>query len=389
MLSLYIIKKNVLKLLKKKYIIIFICLKKGVTVDKNDYMMWLSRALGQNNKRIINILRFFGSPEEVYNSERKAYLSVKGITDDVADKLISAKKNAEEWCDELKRLGIEYISLLDDRYPRLLRETCDAPVGIYVKGQLPEKNNHCISMIGARRCSEYGKRMAAKFSSEIAKEGVWIVSGMARGIDSVSHKGTLSVGGKTIAVLGFGHNKCYPSENKQLMKRISETGCVLSEYPPDTEPEVYYFPQRNRIIAGMSEALIVVEAGKKSGTLITVDKALDYGRTVMAVPSNITSLCGEGTNELIKQGCPVVTCTDDVFFEIGLERKKKAEEKTKVNVSDDEAEILNLLSSEPELFDEIVRKSKKTIQDVQYILTMLEINGLIEKLAGNRFVKKN
>ncbi|MCI1959922.1 MAG: DNA-processing protein DprA [Clostridia bacterium] len=356
-------------------------------MDKNDYMMWLSRALGYN-KKIFNILKCFGSPEEVYNSKRETYLTVKGITDEVADKLISAKKNAEKWCDELKKLNIEYISLLDDRYPSLLRETCDAPVGIYVKGQLPKKNEHCISMIGARRCSEYGKRMAKKFSSEIAREGVWIVSGMARGIDSVSHRGTLSVGGKTIAVLGFGHNRCYPSENRELMKQISETGCVLSEYPPDTEPEVYYFPQRNRIIAGISEALIVIEAGKKSGTLITVDRALDYGRTVMTIPSNITSMSGVGTNELIKQGCPVVTSADDVFFEIGIEKKKK-DEKKKVNISDDEAEIFNLLSLEPKLFDEIVKKSQKSIQDVQYILTMLEINGLIEKLAGNRFVKKN
>lgn len=361
-------------------------------MDNNDYVMWLSRTLSQSNRKTVDLINFFGSPKEVFDAERNDYLGVRGMTEAVAEKLSDSKKNIEFWKKEIDNMGIEYVSFFDERYPILLNEINDAPCGLYVKGRLPGNDERCVSIIGARRCSEYGRLTAYGFATKIASRGVWIISGMARGIDSISHKGAISAGGKTVAVLGFGHNKCYPAENRDLMNKISENGCVISEYPPDTEPEVYFFPQRNRIIAGMSEALIVVEAGKKSGTLITVDRALDYGRTVLAVPSNITSASGEGTNDLIKQGCPMITNAQDVFFELGMdddEDKKEKQHETKMKcLSDDENKILGLLSYEPLPFEKIVKNSGKDIQDVQYILTLLEINGFAEKLPGNRFTKK-
>ena len=292
-------------------------------MHENHYMMWLFRSLGMNLRKTYILLEHFGSAMEVWNADDKMLLQINGVTQQTVHALNEGKECVADWIRELDSLGIRYISINDRCYPHLLREITDPPVGLYIKGDLPENDCVMISIIGARRCTDYGRNMAYKLSKNLAKEGIVIVSGMARGIDSMGHKGTLDANGRTIAVLGFGHKHCYPPENKSLMEEISKSGCLISEYPPDTEATRYNFPQRNRIIAGISQGLIVVEAGKKSGTLITVDFALDDGRTVMTLPANITSKASEGTNELIKQGCPIVTCTEDVLFELGVEKKKK------------------------------------------------------------------
>ncbi|MGE4213643.1 MAG: DNA-processing protein DprA [Anaerotignaceae bacterium] len=353
-------------------------------------MMWLFRSLGMNLRKTYILLEHFGSAMEIWNANEKMLLQISGVTPQTVYALSDGKTLVADWISELDALDLRYISINDRCYPHLLREIADPPVGLYIKGQLPDNDCVMVSVIGARRCTDYGRNMAFKLSKDLAKDGVITVSGMARGIDSMGHKGTLEANGKTIAVLGFGHKNCYPPENKSLMEEIGKTGCLISEYPPDTEATRYNFPQRNRIIAGISQGLIVVEAGKKSGTLITVDFALDDGRTVMTLPANITSKASEGTNELIKQGCPIVTCAEDVLFELGIEKMKKQqknEEKLDFDLSDEEKKIYGLIGSEAVTLEHITKMLKMPVQDIQYILTMLELGAAIQKLPGDKYIR--
>ena len=236
--------------------------------------------------------------------------------------------------------------------------------------------------------------MASKFAGELSSLGICVLSGMAAGIDSIAKSTALHYGNFTAAVLGFGHNCCYPAENKNLMEKISENGCLISEYPPDTTPEPYYFPKRNSIIAGLSDGVLVVEASKNSGALITADLACQYGRDVMAVPSNITSLNGVGTNNLIKQGCALVTCTEDILFELGYKiinkKSKPGDSKSSAGgkPTDNENKILSLIGEEPVSFEYIAGKTGFAVGDLQSMLLMLELKNIVEKLPGDRFVRK-
>ena len=217
---------------------------------------------------------------------------------------------------------------------------------------------------------------------------------MARGIDSEGHKGIMDGGGKTIAVLGCGVDICYPPENQEVMERIAESGCVISEFAPGMPAMPGNFPSRNRIIAGLSKMVVVVEAGKKSGTLITADLALDYGRDVFVDPGNVTSALSKGTNELIKQGCPIITEGEDILIALGNaykeEEKTKFKNKTAENISAEEKEIYDLIETETPISAEILcRKLHKDIQDVQYILSLLELSGYIIKMPQAGYIRAN
>lgn len=356
------------------------------------YMMWLTQIEGISAKKALYLLSHFGTPKEIWNSPKELILSLKGISASTADIIENAKDAdaLDEKICSLEEKGINYISLINPDYPELLKNIYDPPLGLYYRGVLPKSFEKCFSIIGSRRCSEYGAQVAEKFAYELSENGFIIVSGMAKGIDSMAHRGALKSGGETIAVLGCGVDICYPAENERLMDAIAENGCIISEYPPGTRPNNYNFPQRNRIIAGLSSGLLVVEAGKRSGTLITVDRALDYGRTVFAVPANITSSLSEGTNQLIKEGCPPVTCVDDILFELGViksENEIKTSEKADTNLKDDEKEVLSAIKYEPVSLDNLINTLDKPIQNIQYILTYLEIYGYVKKLPGQRYVR--
>ena len=210
---------------------------------------------------------------------------------------------------------IKLITILDENYPIKLREIYDPPTTLYVLGNAELLNsNPSIAMVGCRECSDYGKAMATRIAFSLAKKGINIISGMARGIDSFSHVGALNAKGKTVAVVGCGVDIVYPPENKKLFNDIiSSGGAVISEYPIATKPEKKHFPARNRIISGLSDGLIVVEAKERSGTLITVDFALEQGRNVYVVPGNVTSQNSVGTNDLAKQGAKIITSIEDIL----------------------------------------------------------------------------
>ena len=358
------------------------------------YLMWLTHIEGIGFKRANQLLEHFGSAEAIWQAEPA---EIRKIASDKTGELIITSRDEDqlnEWIIELEEKQIDFYSYWHPRYPKMLKEIYNPPLGIYVRGELPDDDIDTVAIIGARKCSRYGATVAHDIAKDLGKANIVVVSGMARGIDSEGHRGILDGGGKTIAVLGCGVDICYPSENRQLMERIIENGCIVSEYPPGMPAVPGNFPARNRIIAGLSKMVVVVEAGKKSGTLITADMALDYGRDVYVVPGNVTSALSYGTNALIKQGCPIITEGSDILMALGItykeEEKEKFKRKTAENISVEEKEVFDLIEDgTPIPAEALCRRLHKDIQEVQYILSLLELSGYIAKVPQAGYVRAN
>lgn len=267
----------------------------------------------------MELLKRYKTPQRIYKLTKEELIKVGGIGEETAKNIIDSKNEIliNQHINLMKKNDVDIININDKDYPKLLKEIYDPPISIYVKGNKEILNKISISVVGCRECSKYGIKAAEYFSYELAKRGVAIVSGLAKGIDSYSHIGCLSAKGNTIAVVANGLDVVYPKENEVLMNKIIEDGgAILSEYPCMQKPDKMNFPARNRIISGLSKGVIVIEAKKKSGTLITVDFALEQGREVFVVPGNINSSNSIGTNDLIKQGARVITRIEDVTLYI-------------------------------------------------------------------------
>lgn len=309
-----------------------------INLESKRYWIWFSLIKGLGAKRKLKLLEIYDTPEKIYNLTKEELRKIEGI----GAKLI---KNIEESKNEnlidyhikyMKQNNIDIINIKEKEYPQKLKEIYDAPVSLFIRGNKQILNNKNIAIVGCRECTEYGKKAAKYFSYNLSKENINIVSGLAKGVDSYAHWGNICVSneldskieireeklsetlpkikcGKTIAVVGNGLDMIYPNENLELAKEILKTGgAIISEYPCGTKPDKINFPARNRIISGISDGIIVVEAKEKSGTLITVDFALEQGRDVFVVPGNINSINSVGTNELIKQGAKMVTTYEEI-----------------------------------------------------------------------------
>ena len=274
-----------------------------------------------------------------------------------------------------------YVSKTSPEYPEALLPYCNMPSGIFVKGRLPSPGTSSVAIVGARKCTPYGLQSAKLFAKVLAQHGVNIISGMAYGTDSHAHKGAIEGGGKTFAVLGCGIDICYPKSNVRLMKNILETsGGIISEYPPGTEPYPYHFPLRNRIISALSDAVIIIEARIKSGSLITASYAVDQGKTVFAVPGKITDSMSAGTNSLIMQGAIPALSPDTVLYELGLKHIKKEEHNSPLDdpsLSEPEKKILKAMLGRPLTIDDICSSCHIDIAFASNILLNLELNGFV------------
>lgn len=267
----------------------------------------------------------------------------------------------------------------DPAYPRLLAQLHDPPAHLYLRGSAPELlTGPAVAVVGARSCSGYGAQVARSLARELAAAGVVVVSGLARGIDGEAHRGALEAGGATVAVLGCGIDRDYPRGHASLAARIAESGLVVSEYPPGVEPAPWRFPARNRIIAGLSLATVVVEARARSGALITADFALELGREVFAVPGEITSGLSAGTNDLLRQGATPLLSVDDILSSLGLERPPPVQPV----ISTAAAELLALLADGALGADELVRASGRSSAEVGAALAELELTGLAADTDG-------
>ena len=281
-----------------------------MNLENKKYWVWFSliKKLGSIRKQ--KLLSIYKEPIKIYNLKKTELKQLEWLSDEIIENIIDieTKKQTEKHIEKMYELDIDIITIKDKEYPKNLKEIYDYPISLYIKGNKEILNNKNIAIIGCREYSEYGKACTLYFSQNLAKENINIISGLERGIDSFSHIGAIKAKGKTIAVVGNGLDTIYPKENYNLEKEIIRSGgAVISEYPIGTKAEKINFPARNRIISGMSDGVVVIEAKKKSGTILTVDFALEQGRDIYAVPGNINNINSTGTNELIKQGAKLIT----------------------------------------------------------------------------------
>ena len=264
------------------------------------------------------LLKHFKDIEKIYNATKEELMQTEGIGEKTSEIILnkSIKQNLDKHIEYMEKHNIDIVSIQDVEYPEILKEIYDAPISLYVRGNKNILNELSVAIIGCRECTEYGRNITKNLSYNIAKNKINIVSGLAKGIDGIAHQGALFAKGKTVAVLGNGLDTIYPKENEHLaLEILQKGGAIISEYPLGTKPEKQNFPERNRIVSGMSKGIIVVEAKEKSGTLITVDFALEQGRDVFVVPGNMNSEASIGTNDLIKQGAKLITSYKDVLEE--------------------------------------------------------------------------
>ncbi len=292
-------------------------------LENNRYWIWFSLIKGLGSRKKLKLIEIYNNPEIIYNLKREDLLNIEGIGEETANNIITSRnqKLLDYHISYMMKNNIDIINFNQKEYPNILKKIYDLPISLYVKGNKNILNNKSIGIVGCRDCSEYGKKAAKYFAYNLSSKNINIVSGLAKGIDSYAHIGCLATYekdvslGKTVAVVGNGLDIVYPKENVELAKKIIKTGgAIVSEFPCGTRPDKMNFPARNRIISGICSGIVVIEAKKKSGTLITVDFALEQGRDVFVVPGNINSINSVGTNHLIKQGAKIVTTYEDIEY---------------------------------------------------------------------------
>lgn len=282
---------------------------------------------------------------------------------------------------EYSSQGIRVISYFEDGYPEALKNINTAPLILYIRGSITKEDEVAIAVVGTRTPTKYGEAITEKLTRNLIENNITIVSGLARGIDAIAHKTALKEGGRTIAVLGSGLNSIYPPEHKTLAQDIIKQGAIISEYPPETKPQSYHFPQRNRIIAGLVKGVLITQASLKSGTQVTASWAAEFGREVFAVPGDITNIFSKGPHNLIKQGAKLTENIEDILEELNIAMVKKSKEPEK----DDP--VLILLKNGPMTIDAIANKLKVPLNELIAKITLLEISGTIKNIGDNTLIR--
>jgi DNA processing protein len=350
--------------------------------------------------QVQTLLRQCGSPSQLFRLGRSKLSSLQ-LPCDVQDSILQgwAVKTAEKTMEELKQRGITVLCRCDERYPHLLKEIHDPPLVLYCQGDLTLLKNPAVAVVGARRCSVYGREVTQKLARELAATGLVVVSGLARGIDAQAHVGALDAAGKTVAVLGNGVDVVYPRENRRLYERIRQEGCLLSEFPCGIFPAPQNFPIRNRIISGLCYGTLIAEASEFSGSLITARLTLEQNRELWAVPGNITNPGSYGPNYLIKQGAKIVLNAQDILDELPVYvleylAQRRPESAASKPLPEDDADgpgqrLLKLLPVDNAVhFDVLTQKSGINQIQLNELLLGLEMDGLVRQLPGRQFCRR-
>ena len=345
--------------------------------------------------RLRKLLEIFEEPQRVLAATRRELRAAEGIGNEVADQIANWESIVDlaAELDRIREFDATVITQESPSYPKSLREIHAPPIVLYVWGELQERDHHAIGIIGARRTTHYGTESAKKLAYQLAYAGLTVISGLARGIDTAAHQGALAAKGRTIAVIGSGLSKLYPPENRGLAEKIrGGSGAIVSEFSMEIEPDRQTFPMRNRIIAGWSHGVLVVEAGLNSGALITASQALEQGRSVYAVPGHINAPSALGSNRLIQQGAKLVMDASDILddLQILLPEAKPSPEaavRTLPALSDEELRVYDAIESTETAIDDISRKCLLPSATVSSALLRLELKRLVKQLPGKYFVK--
>ncbi len=351
--------------------------------------------------RFANLIKAFSSLEEAWYTKpgAKDISKILHIGENTWEKIRQEKQtiNPDRELELLDKMNIKVITIIEDEYPAWLKNIYSPPPIVYYRGNFIEimKQKKGIAIVGSRKATYYGRKVAREIAAELASRGYIIISGLARGIDTNAHLGSLEAGGVTIAVLGCGIDRIYPAENRSLTYRIIEKGAIISEFPIHTKPEKGNFPRRNRIISGLTLGTLVVEAAEKSGALITADFALDQGKEVFAIPGSVHSFLSKGCHNLIKQGAKLVHNYQDILDELeeksGIDADKgslvKDERIIHENLTDHEKSFLKYISIEPLHIDEIADLTGLSHSRVSEILLSLELKNCIREIEGKRYIR--
>ncbi|HOB76524.1 MAG TPA: DNA-processing protein DprA [Phycisphaerae bacterium] len=348
------------------------------------------------------IIEHFGSAQAAFGAGVQTLQGVEGIGPTLAERIARSRDTAdiEPELALAHKHGVRILCPEDEGFPRLLRHIPDPPICLYVRGELRPEDWLSIAVVGARRCTIYGREQAGRFGHQLGLRGITVISGLARGVDGEAHKGALTAGGRTLAVLGNGLASIYPPEHRELAARIAENGALISELPMTTSPARENFLPRNRLIAGLSLGVLVIEAARRSGSLSTAARASEYNREVFALPGRVDSEFSSGTNALIRdQHAKLVACVDDILDELGEAGeilKKEAEAggqaqddaaPPRLNLSEDERDVYAILSREEQSIEMIAEAAGKPASRIASTLITLQLKGLVRQLPGGRFVR--
>lgn len=353
---------------------------------------WLSNIPGIGNRLRVRLVEYAGSAEEVYQLTRHQLERIPGIGEkEIAAIEQSKRADWEAAYGKMTEKGVYFVSTEDKEFPEKLRKIPDAPYSIYYKGKLPDADRRSAAIVGARMCSPYGQAAARKIGETLAKAGIQVISGLAKGIDSAGHVGTLSGGGTTFAVLGSGVEVCYPTSNRRLYEQVIQTGGILSEYPPYREARAGQFPMRNRLISALSDAVIVVEAKVRSGSLITADCALEQGKDVYAVPGRLFDPLSEGTNALIAQGAGIISSVEELVLELGVavDCDSGTKENNQLLLEKDESMVYSCLSLQPKSMSELMEQTGLDAAVLADKLMRLCEQGLVKEYFKNYYIRND
>ena len=357
-------------------------------------LLRLDSVQGIGGTRIRSLIAQFRSPSAVFQTSFTELLQVEGIDKKLAENILKRDNTqyAEEQLNKAKKVGVKIITFWDREYPENLKNTTDPPAILYVLGEIVPQDTVALAVVGTRLPSDYGKVVTDKLTVQLVRKGFTIVSGLARGIDTIAHRVTLNACGRTIAVLGSGIDVIYPGENKKLAAQIRQHGAVITEFPFGTLPDAANFPRRNRIISGLSLGTLVIEAGQKSGALITAEIALEQGREVFVIPGSILSSKSVGTNQLIKEGAKLVQTVDDIVIELEPKLRAFCNEARQTSpipaeLPEMEQKMLTLLSDKPVHIDFIAQNLGISTAEALSVLLTLELKEFVKQLSGKMFIR--
>jgi DNA processing protein len=338
--------------------------------------------------RMQGLVAYFGDLEPAWRAS-PADLAEAGLGLKLIERVVQARENVDldkVW-EKIEKQGIKILTWQDDAYPQRLKEIDQPPPVLYIRGEYLPDDLFAVAIVGTRRVTPYGRQITEELSSFLASNGLTVISGLARGVDVIAHQASLKAGGRTIAVLGSGVDKIYPPEHRALAEQIMERGAIISDYAPGTPPDASNFPPRNRIISGLSLAVVVIEAGETSGALITAEFAAEQGREVFAVPGSILAPQSKGTNKLIQKGALPLLSVNDLMQTLDITRVGEQKAARKIMPGDaTEAKLLNVLGSEPLHVDEIRNQSELPIEKVSATLALMELKGMVRQVGGMNYV---